>query len=227
MNRHFKIIILRYIRYRDDILLSAVPNHFNAANKWITAMRKLATYFKIVADEVMHNDPGSVKLLRYLASNIVLRGNNGRLTIEPHIKAEGAPLNHFSAHHPSVRSWPVTEFKRIINQSPNKNAENKALQKLRKWLQADPTDSKQWENSARFPQPKGSRASADTMWCVLPWHPSYAVDNPVTRALQELRSYNHLVREAFGKDFMIQVSWKNAVKSNYRRFNLQAKSNPA
>ena len=143
----------------------------------------------------------------------------------PFIKALGRPLDACSAHHPCVAHWPTTEYRRIINQSPNKTEERKSLQQLAQWLSAPQASSDQWEHDARFPRARGKRREA-TWWCVLPWHPAYVAHSPVATALQNILSFSYLATEAFGVAKRVQISWKNSAPSDYRKHNSQALPSP-
>ena len=161
--------------------------------------------------------------MRYLASTIIFTGNAGRILIEPYIKTIGVALNNSSAHAPSVQSWPVNMFKNIIKTAPNKISETTSICILKSWLLADPEQSKIREATARqLGSRKPSRVKSNNVfWLVLPWHPAFALSNPLLLALREIKSFAWLVKDIFGQEVEIRTAWSNPSFSDYRWFNGQ------
>ena len=191
---------------------------------WFRALKRLAGYFQLSVDELCYNGATPISF-RYLASTVLLNGSSGRLVVEPVIKALGSPLNAYSAHHPSVRSWPITEFRRVISQSSCPESERAAVAKLSHWLNANPAEIERWILAARYPSPRKMRCSDPQMWCVLPWHPAFGFRDFAKGALKELVPFMHLANSAFETPVSIRVSWMNAAPNDSIRFDAQSSRN--
>ena len=214
--------IRQYLRYRDDIIIRVFAGELQSALSWVRALKKKASYFKLTADQVATNTLASVAEVRYLDTTIIFKGKAGILHIEPYIKAEGVPLSSSSAHRSSVHQWPINQIRKIIQHSPNLAVQKQALDKLSTWLQADPATLEKWIHKAKNPTQKlGKSGNDNTVWCVLPWHPAFAIASPIRVAMRQLQGAEKLLEIAFNTPIKVRYSWQNPAASNYMRFNRQ------
>ena len=212
--------IKQYLRYRDDLIIRIQAGKIELARRWLAGLRRQSGYFKLIADEVNTNRNGTTVSFEYLASIVFLSGGNGKVRIEAKVKATGEPLRSDSAHRSCIHRWPANMFRSIQSISPDGSSRRRAEKQLADWLQADPEMYKYWLLLARRSMPK-KHSKATKLRCILPWHPSFSIADPLTGIRQALIRSNGLLRQAFGDECQVQFVWRNPAANNYMKLNLQ------
>ena len=145
--------------------------------------------------------PGTHRTMRYLSTVIILGDRRNCLALQQHVKATGLPLTVESAHPPSAAQWPVSQLRAAIQNSSTRTLANASIKALCTWYSAagiPKTSISEWVQKARYTTriKHQSRTDHICIWFPLPWHPAWAIVNPMSYALRDVSYLDFMVKRA-------------------------------